>query len=143
MYSIDSGDSWINEIPTGNAAGSYTLLVKYAGDENHEDFFGETLTVVIQSSEDEDKDKGDQEDQKDDENDNNNNNNNNSSDSGNNDKSNDNKTTDGSTAGNKSKASSETRSAQTGDSGVTLPVVLALAAASALGLSLYVVKKRS
>ena len=143
MYSIDSGDSWINEIPTGNAAGSYTLLVKYAGDENHEDFFGETLTVVIQSSEDEDKDKGDQEDQKDDENDNNNNNNNNSSDSGNNDKSNDNKTTDGSTAGNKSKASSETRSAQTGDSGVTLPVVLALAAASALGLSLHVVKKRN
>ena len=47
QYSIDGGTTWTDEVPTGTDAGEYTIMVRYIGDENHDDFMGETLKVTI------------------------------------------------------------------------------------------------
>ncbi|MBO4748851.1 MAG: hypothetical protein J5546_00895, partial [Lachnospiraceae bacterium] len=46
-YSTDNGESWSTDVPTGKEAKEYAVLVRYKGDQNHEDFDGETLTVTI------------------------------------------------------------------------------------------------
>ena len=38
MYSINGGKTWTNAIPKGKNAGKYTVLVKFIGDSNHNDF---------------------------------------------------------------------------------------------------------
>ena len=45
--SPDGGKTW-NAIPTGKESGEYTIEVFYKADENHTDFFGDTLNVIIQ-----------------------------------------------------------------------------------------------
>ena len=49
QYSTDSGKTWGDDVPTGAEAGEYTVSVKYIGDQNHEDFSGEDLTVQIRA----------------------------------------------------------------------------------------------
>ena len=46
-YSTDGGKTW-KPIPTGKESGEYTIEVFYKADENHTDFFGDTLNVIIQ-----------------------------------------------------------------------------------------------
>lgn len=46
-YSKDGGETWTDMIPTGKAAGAYTVQVRYVGDGNHADFAGDPLTVTI------------------------------------------------------------------------------------------------
>ena len=46
-YSTDGGKTW-KPIPTGTRSGEYTIEVLYKADENHTDFFGDTLNVIIQ-----------------------------------------------------------------------------------------------
>ncbi len=48
QYSIDGGKTWTEKIPTGTKPGEYTVAVKYIGDDNHDDFTGETMKVTIQ-----------------------------------------------------------------------------------------------
>lgn len=45
-YSID-GNTWIDEIPTGSAAGNYTVYYKIIGDENYKDIAQTTITIEI------------------------------------------------------------------------------------------------
>ena len=49
QYSTDSGKTWGDDVPTGAEAGEYTVSVKYIGDQNHEDFSGEDLTIQIRA----------------------------------------------------------------------------------------------
>ncbi|MCR5530316.1 MAG: hypothetical protein K6F26_00515 [Lachnospiraceae bacterium] len=46
-YSTDGGKTW-KAAPTGTQSGEYTIEVFYKADENHTDFFGDTLSVIIQ-----------------------------------------------------------------------------------------------
>ena len=46
-YSTDDGKTW-TPVPTGKESGEYTIEVFYKADENHTDFFGDTLNVIIQ-----------------------------------------------------------------------------------------------
>ena len=46
-YSTDGGKTW-SAVPTGTRSGEYTIEVLYKADENHTDFFGDTLNVIIQ-----------------------------------------------------------------------------------------------
>ena len=46
-YSTDGGKTW-TPVPTGKESGEYTIEVFYKADENHTDFFGDTLNVIIQ-----------------------------------------------------------------------------------------------
>ena len=46
-YSTDGGKTW-SAVPTGKESGEYTIEVFYKADENHTDFFGDTLNVIIQ-----------------------------------------------------------------------------------------------
>jgi LPXTG-motif cell wall-anchored protein len=46
QYSTD-GVNWSTEIPTATDVGSYTIHVKYVADENHEDFDGQDIDVMI------------------------------------------------------------------------------------------------
>ena len=46
-YSTDGGKTW-TPVPTGKQSGEYTIEVFYKADENHTDFFGDTLNVIIQ-----------------------------------------------------------------------------------------------
>ena len=46
-YSTDGGKTW-NPVPTGSQSGEYTIEVFYKADENHTDFFGDPLNVIIQ-----------------------------------------------------------------------------------------------
>ncbi|MBQ7699811.1 MAG: hypothetical protein IJT49_05665 [Clostridia bacterium] len=48
-YSTDGGETWSDEIPTAKEAGVYVIKTRYIGDENHDDFDGETVTVVIKA----------------------------------------------------------------------------------------------
>lgn len=45
-YSLD-GRSWSDELPTGNAAGTYEVFYKALGDENHDDSPAASITVTI------------------------------------------------------------------------------------------------
>jgi len=47
MYCLD-GEDWSVDIPKGENAGNYTIHVKYVGDSNHEDFFGEDIVGHIE-----------------------------------------------------------------------------------------------
>ncbi|MBO4422896.1 MAG: hypothetical protein J5879_05625 [Clostridia bacterium] len=49
QYSTDDGKTWTEDIPTGKDPGEYGVNVRYAGDENHDDFGGETLTSRIKA----------------------------------------------------------------------------------------------
>ena len=46
-YSTDGGKTW-TPVPTGKESGEYTIEVFYKADENHTDFFGDPLNVIIQ-----------------------------------------------------------------------------------------------
>ena len=46
-YSIDDGATWSAEIPKAKDAGTYTVRVKYVGDDDHEDFEIAPITVTI------------------------------------------------------------------------------------------------
>ena len=46
-FSTDGGKTW-TPVPTGKDSGEYTIEVFYKADENHTDFFGDTLNVIIQ-----------------------------------------------------------------------------------------------
>jgi hypothetical protein len=47
-YSIDGGETWSEEIPTGNEPGIYTVEVRYKStDGDHEDVYGEPIIVKI------------------------------------------------------------------------------------------------
>jgi hypothetical protein len=46
-YSSDGGKTW-TPVPTGSQSGEYTIEVLYKADENHTDFFGDPLNVIIQ-----------------------------------------------------------------------------------------------
>ena len=46
-YSTDGGKTW-TPVPTGKESGEYTIEVFYKADENHTDFFGDPLSVIIQ-----------------------------------------------------------------------------------------------
>ena len=46
-YSTDGGKTW-TAVPTGKESGEYTIEVFYKADENHTDFFWDTLNVIIQ-----------------------------------------------------------------------------------------------
>ena len=46
-YSTDGGKTW-TPVPTGSQSGEYTIEVLYKADENHTDFFGDPLSVIIQ-----------------------------------------------------------------------------------------------
>ena len=45
-YSTDGGKTW-TPVPTGSQSGEYTIEVLYKADENHTDFFGDPLSVII------------------------------------------------------------------------------------------------
>ncbi|MBR4225048.1 MAG: chitobiase/beta-hexosaminidase C-terminal domain-containing protein [Oscillospiraceae bacterium] len=45
-YSLD-GENWSDAVPTGTNAGKYIVKVKYVGDNNHEDFNGKDVEVII------------------------------------------------------------------------------------------------
>ena len=46
-YSSDGGKTWVS-VPTGKESGEYTIEVFYKADENHTDFFGDPLNIIIQ-----------------------------------------------------------------------------------------------
>ncbi len=46
-YSVDDGVTWTETVPTGKNAGSYTVKVKYLGNANLADFFGDDIPVTI------------------------------------------------------------------------------------------------
>lgn len=46
-YSTDGGTTWSDRVPTGTDAGTYTVRVRYVGDESHESFDAGELTVTI------------------------------------------------------------------------------------------------
>ncbi|MBR7091691.1 MAG: Cna B-type domain-containing protein [Clostridia bacterium] len=45
-YSVD-GENWSDKVPADKEAETYTVQVRYIGDDNHEDFAGDTITVTI------------------------------------------------------------------------------------------------
>jgi hypothetical protein len=47
-YSTD-GQNWSTDIPTGKDSGEYSVQVRYVGDDNHESFDGEAVTVKIKA----------------------------------------------------------------------------------------------
>ena len=49
QYSTDGGTTWTDGIPTAKDPGEYGVKIRYAGDENHEDFYGETLVAAIKA----------------------------------------------------------------------------------------------
>ena len=50
LYSTDGGVTWTQNIPVGTDAGDYTVDVKYVGDENHEDFTGDSIKCAIRKA---------------------------------------------------------------------------------------------
>ena len=48
-YSTDGGKTWSEKIPTGIEPGTYTIQVRYVGDENHATIEGEPITVTIKA----------------------------------------------------------------------------------------------
>ena len=46
QYSLD-GKTWSTEIPTGTKSGVYTVHIFYKGDDYHEDFYGDDITVTL------------------------------------------------------------------------------------------------
>jgi hypothetical protein len=46
-YSTDGGTTWPDRVPTGTDAGTYTVRVRYVGDESHMSFEAGELTVTI------------------------------------------------------------------------------------------------
>ncbi len=47
QYSIDGGETWAADLPTGTEMGDYTVKVKYVGDGDLMDFFGDDIAVSI------------------------------------------------------------------------------------------------
>ena len=54
QYSLDGGNTWTDDIPTGTDPGTYTVMVKYVGDETHADFVGDAISVTIAKAADSD-----------------------------------------------------------------------------------------
>ncbi len=50
-YSVDNGVTWTTGVPKKTDAGTYTVKVQYVGDNNHETFDGEDITVKIEPKE--------------------------------------------------------------------------------------------
>lgn len=46
-YSVDGGKTWTDAVPTGKAAGAYTVRVKYVGDANHKSFEASPIKVKV------------------------------------------------------------------------------------------------
>ena len=49
QYSLDSGKTWTDEIPTASKAGDYTVYVKYVGDNNHTDIEIDPIPVTVKT----------------------------------------------------------------------------------------------
>ncbi|MBQ3927351.1 MAG: InlB B-repeat-containing protein, partial [Clostridia bacterium] len=48
QYSTDGGENWSEEIPQCTATGEYPILIRYCGDDNHEDLlFGPVIITVV------------------------------------------------------------------------------------------------
>ncbi len=50
-YSVDNGVTWTTEVPKKKDAGTYTVKVQYVGDNNHETFNGDDISVKIEPKE--------------------------------------------------------------------------------------------
>ena len=46
-YSIDGGETWTADLPTGTEVGDYTVKVKYVGNDGKQDFFGDDIAVTV------------------------------------------------------------------------------------------------
>ena len=46
-YSTDGGQTWVS-VPVGKESGEYLIAVRYVGDADHTDFFGDDLKVMVQ-----------------------------------------------------------------------------------------------
>ncbi len=48
QYSTDGGENWSEDIPQCTATGEYPILIRYCGDDNHEDLlFGPVIITVV------------------------------------------------------------------------------------------------
>ncbi|MBR6410113.1 MAG: InlB B-repeat-containing protein [Clostridia bacterium] len=47
LYSTDGGETWSGDLPTCGTTGTYTVLVRYCGDANHEDLTFDPVTVTV------------------------------------------------------------------------------------------------